>query len=66
MSMQFTKRPVSNPFFNGQHRGDSQTRIGAVDNPAGGEVRPSEYIGKSHSVHPTRGIGGDVPMKTRQ
>jgi hypothetical protein len=63
-SMQWSKRKsTASPFFDSVNRGQSQGRVGAADGPAGGEVRPSDYVGKSHSVHPTRGLGGDTPPK---
>jgi hypothetical protein len=66
---QFTKNDtVAKPTFDHVKYGEVVNRIGAdkSNGNAGGEVRPSDYIGKSHSVHPTRGLGGDVPKRTNQ
>jgi hypothetical protein len=66
-SMQFTKRSTSaSPFFNHQNQGQTQGRIGATDNPAGGEVRPTDYLNKQNSSGVTKNIGADVPAKPRQ
>lgn len=64
--MQFTKRATSaNPFFNGERHGDSLGRIGAVNSPAGGEVRPERFTNGPNSSGVTRRLGADTPAKGR-
>jgi hypothetical protein len=66
-SMQWSKRKsTASPFFNHQNQGNAQSRITSADGPAGGEIKPRDYINGPNSSRVTDGIGGDVPKRTNQ
>jgi hypothetical protein len=45
--------------------GARQSRITSADGPAGGEIKPTDYLNKQNSSGVTKNIGADVPKKPR-
>src|SRR5271163_3468650 len=44
-SMQWSKRKsTASPFFNDANPGQTQSRISSADGPAGGEIKPTDYL----------------------
>jgi hypothetical protein len=61
-SMQWSKtKSGSKPEFNHVRYGDAMSRIGAIDNPSGGEVRPEKFINGPNSSRVTDRLGNPPP-----